>query len=87
MHLVAKIQTQNGDQAGLRSGSQIAVRVEIAALYDAGIPIYVSKQGVYLVSEDIPPRFILDFQSVETCLKYKVDGEPTRRPKGAEFRG
>eukprot|EP00969_Alexandrium_andersonii_P257250 11373340-Alexandrium_andersonii.AAC.1 len=49
-HMARQIRPGQGDQEGVRHGSDIAVFVNLRALHEAGAPIYLSYNGVYLTA-------------------------------------
>ena len=81
VHMVRSV--VGGQQAGLRSGSEMGVRVNLTALHSAGAVVYLSPNDVFLSSGlggVIPPQFLMEVFEIGTGMRlWPFEGSVPRR--------
>ena len=64
-----------GGVSGQREGSTMLVRISTRKASEQGVRFLISRNGVYLTSDEVPPLCITSFQSLRTGDLYDRDGE------------
>ncbi|OLP91678.1 tRNA 2'-phosphotransferase 1 [Symbiodinium microadriaticum] len=64
-----------GDVSGQREGSTMLVRISTRKASEQGVRFLISRNGVYLTPDEVPPLCITSFQSLRTGDLYDRDGE------------
>ena len=64
-----------GGISGQREGSTMLVRISTRKAAEQGVRFLISRNGVYLTPDEVPPICITSFQSLRTGDLYDRDGE------------
>ena len=64
-----------GGLSGQREGSTMLVRISTRKAAEQGVRFLISRNGVYLTPDEVPPICITSFQSLRTGDLYDRDGE------------
>ena len=64
-----------GGVSGQREGSTMLVRISTRKASEQGVRFLISRNGVYLTPDEVPPLCITSFQSLRTGDLYGRDGE------------
>ncbi|CAE7480731.1 kptA, partial [Symbiodinium necroappetens] len=64
-----------GGVSGQREGSTMLVRISTRKASEQGVRFLISRNGVYLTPDEVPPVCITSFQSLRTGDLYDRDGE------------
>ena len=64
-----------GGTSGQREGSTMLVRISTRKASEQGVRFLISRNGVYLTPDEVPPICITSFQSLRTGDLYDRDGE------------
>ena len=64
-----------GGVSGQREGSTMLVRISTRKASEQGVRFLISRNGVYLTPDEVPPLCITSFQSLRTGDLYDRDGE------------
>ena len=64
-----------GGVSGQREGSTMLVRISTRKASEQGVRFLISRNGVYLTPDEVPPACITSFQSLRTGDLYDRDGE------------
>ena len=64
-----------GGVSGKRESSTMLVRISTRKAVEQGVIFFISRNGVYVTPDEVPPLCITSFQSVRTGDLYGQDGE------------
>ena len=67
--------SDSGGVSGQREGSTMLVRISTRKAAEQGVRFLISRNGVYLTPDEVPPICITSFQSLRTGDLYDRDGE------------
>ena len=67
--------SDSGGISGQREGSTMLVRISTRKAAEQGVRFLLSRNGVYLTPDEVPPICITSFQSLRTGDLYDRDGE------------
>ena len=67
--------SDSGGKSGQREGSTMLVRISTRKAAEQGVRFLISRNGVYLTPDEVPPICITSFQSLRTGDLYDRDGE------------